>query len=231
MASSPFEAVGVFEYDSFALLPKIFPINATILLLIHGVLFSTFKQYDYLLLVCNVGWLAIALVAPGAPIAFANLLYNNGMKDNSTYFREILPLLSTANTLVTCLHYFKRERLNAFESIVLILPSTRSMLFTVLACDSIAIDSEFFTEAGLKYSISGAFSSGILLFGLTLFYYICLVKIMYFDTPPRWILSNPMDPEKLLLPAISSSPISFLFFYLSPLFLVSKEMAHCLCCI
>ncbi|KAH6555387.1 hypothetical protein KP509_1Z260000 [Ceratopteris richardii] len=172
MASSPFEA-GIFEYDSFALLPEIFPVNATILLLVHGVLFSTFKQYDYLLLVCNVGWLGspsviegalphrvlitIAPVAAGAPIAFANLLYNNGMKDNSTYFREILPLLSTASTLVTCLEYFKRERLNAFESIVLILPSTRSMLFTR--------DSEFSTEAGLKYSISGAFSSGILLFG------------------------------------------------------------------
>ncbi|KAH6554749.1 hypothetical protein KP509_1Z309800 [Ceratopteris richardii] len=461
MASSPFEA-GIFEYDSFALLPEIFPVNATILLLVHGVLFSTFKQYDYLLLVCNVGWLGspsviegalphrvlitIAPVAAGAPIAFANLLYNNGMKDNSTYFREILPLLSTASTLVTCLEYFKRERLNAFESIVLILPSTRSMLFTR--------DSEFSTEAGLKYSISGAFSSGILLFGfcrpirsmiygstgitnfeesaktftgyeltklgaqssgifmgisfiavgflfkitavsfraaiggagnscmkadystqptnqptnlvgynerneiprhqthrlyrrdptavsrlefigplvptqhsvplrplshginqarrelenqpgngfirhgkrrfgigagkqrgaehagalaktnpisaITLsvtmssyagipplagfrskFYLffaalscgayllafigivtsVISLKIMYFDTPPRWILSNPMDPEKLLLPAISSSPISFLFFYLSPLFLVSKEMARCLCCI
>ena len=54
--ASPFEA-GIFEYDSFALLPEIFPVNATILLLVHGVLFSTFKQYDYLLLVCNVGWL------------------------------------------------------------------------------------------------------------------------------------------------------------------------------
>ena len=52
---------------------------------------------------------------------------------------------------------------------------------------------------------------------------------MYFDTPKRWILYKLMDPEKLLLPAISSLPISFLFLYLSPLFLVTHEMARCLC--
>ena len=52
----------IFEHDSFALLPEIFPVNATILLPIHGVLFSTFKQYDYLLLVCNVGWLGLPSV-------------------------------------------------------------------------------------------------------------------------------------------------------------------------
>lgn len=106
------------------------------------------------------------------------------MKDNLTYFREILPLLSTASTIVICLDYFKRERLNAFESIVLISLPTRSMPLMIPACDSIAMysaiepqssrfyviaaskrDSEFSTEAGSKYSISGAFPPGILLFG------------------------------------------------------------------
>lgn len=51
---------GIFEHDFFALFPEIFPINATITLPIYGVPFSTFKQYDYLLLVCNAGW-------PGLP--------------------------------------------------------------------------------------------------------------------------------------------------------------------
>lgn len=57
-----FSLFGIFEHDSFALLPEIFPVNATIILPIHGVLFSTFKQYDYLLLVCNVGWLGLPSV-------------------------------------------------------------------------------------------------------------------------------------------------------------------------
>ena len=88
-----------------------------------------------------------------------------------------------------CLGYFKEESLNAFESIVLILLSTCSMLFMISAYDLIAMylaielqslcfyviaaskrDSEFSTEAGLKYFILGAFSSGILLFGCSMIY-------------------------------------------------------------
>ena len=40
-----------------AVSPEIFPINATLILLIHGVVFSTSKKYDYPPLVSNVGWL------------------------------------------------------------------------------------------------------------------------------------------------------------------------------
>lgn len=84
---------------------------------------------------------------------------------------------------------FKEESLNAFESIILILLSTCSMLFMISAYDLIAMylaielqslcfyviaaskrDSEFSTEAGLKYFILGAFSSGILLFGCSMIY-------------------------------------------------------------
>ena len=83
-----------------------------------------------------------------------------------------------------CLGYFKEESLNAFESIVLILLSTCSMLLMISAYDLIAMylaielqslcfyviaaskrKSEFSTEAGSKYLILGAFPSGILLFG------------------------------------------------------------------
>nr|QIA60841.1 NADH dehydrogenase subunit 2 [Makinoa crispata] len=186
----------MFEHDFLALLPEIFLINATIILLIYGVVFSTSKKYDYPPLVRNVGWLGllsvlitILLVAVGSPLAVANLVYNNLIIDNFTYFCQIFLLLSTASTMVMCLDYFKQESLNAFESIVLILFSTRSMLFMISAYDSIATylaielqslcfyviaasnrDSEFSTEAGLKYFILGAFSSGILLFGCSMIY-------------------------------------------------------------
>nr|YP_009277466.1 NADH dehydrogenase subunit 2 [Psilotum nudum]AOH05936.1 NADH dehydrogenase subunit 2 [Psilotum nudum] len=184
----------MFEHDFSALFPEIFLINATIILLLYGVFISTSKQYDYLPLVRNAGWLGllsvlitIVLVAAGAPLA--NPFYNNLMKDNLTYYCQIFLLLSTASTIVMCLDSFKQESLNAFESIVLILFPTRSMLFLISAYDSIAMylaiepqslcfyaiaaskrDSEFSTEAGLKYSISGAFSSGILLFGRSMIY-------------------------------------------------------------
>ncbi|KAJ1681434.1 hypothetical protein LUZ63_023344 [Rhynchospora breviuscula] len=119
-----------------AVFPEIFIINATFILLIHGVVFSTSKKDDYPPLVSNVGWLGLL------------------------------------------------SRFDAFEFIVLILLSTCSMLLMISAYDLIAMylaielqslcfyviaaskrKSEFSTEAGLKYLILGAFSSGILLFG------------------------------------------------------------------
>jgi proton-translocating NADH-quinone oxidoreductase chain N len=154
------------------------------------------KKYDYPPLVRNVGWLGllsvlitILLVAVGSPIAVANLVYNNLIIDNFTYFCQIFLLLSTVSTIVMCLDYSKQESSNAFESIVLILFSTCSMLFMISAYDLIAMylaielqslcfyviaaskrDSEFSAEAGLKYFILGAFSSGILLFGCSMIY-------------------------------------------------------------
>nr|QIA60546.1 NADH dehydrogenase subunit 2 [Odontoschisma grosseverrucosum] len=186
----------MFEHDFLALFPEIFLINATIILLIYGVVFSTSKKYDYPPLVRNVGWLGllsvlitILLVAVGSPIAVANLVYNNLIIDNFTYFCQIFLLLSTVSTIVMCLDYSKQESSNAFESIVLILFSTCSMLFMISAYDLIAMylaielqslcfyviaaskrDSEFSAEAGLKYFILGAFSSGILLFGCSMIY-------------------------------------------------------------
>lgn len=43
--------------------PEIFIINATFILLIHGVVFSTSKKFDYPPLVSNVGWLGLLSVA------------------------------------------------------------------------------------------------------------------------------------------------------------------------
>nr|WNI02107.1 NADH dehydrogenase subunit 2 [Dendrobium amplum] len=151
-----------------AVSPEIFLINATFILLIHGVFFSTSKKEDYPPLVSNVGWLG-----------FWNHFFR---KDNLTYFCQILPLLSTAGTISMCFDF--SEQFDASESIVLIPLPTRSMLLMISAHDSIAMylaiepqslcfyviaaskrKSEFSTEAGSKYLILGAFSSGILLFG------------------------------------------------------------------
>nr|QHR92126.1 NADH dehydrogenase subunit 2 [Picea sitchensis] len=181
-----------------AVFPEIFPINATLILLIHGVVFSTSKKYDYPPSASNVGWLGLPsvlitmlLLAAGAPLlTIAHFFRNHFLrKDDSTYFRQIFPLLSTAGTILMCFDYFEQERFNAFESIVSILPPTRSTLFMIPAHDSIAMylaiepqsscfyviaaskrNSEFPTEAGSKYSILGAFPPGISLFGCSMIY-------------------------------------------------------------
>nr|WRW54038.1 NADH dehydrogenase subunit 2 [Mesembryanthemum crystallinum] len=181
-----------------AVSPEIFLINATFILLIHGVVFSTSQKDDYPPLVSNVGWLGLVrylitllMLASGAPLlTIGHLFWNNLLKrDNFTYFCQILLLLSTAGTISMCFAFFEQERFDAFESIVLILLPTRSMLFMISAHDLIAMylaiepqslcfyvlaaskrKSEFSTEAGSKYLILGAFSSGILLFGCSMIY-------------------------------------------------------------
>nr|YP_009173828.1 NADH dehydrogenase subunit 2 [Populus tremula]YP_009178726.1 NADH dehydrogenase subunit 2 [Populus tremula x Populus alba]YP_009239018.1 NADH dehydrogenase subunit 2 [Salix purpurea]YP_009389166.1 NADH dehydrogenase subunit 2 [Populus davidiana]YP_009560670.1 NADH dehydrogenase subunit 2 [Populus alba]QTG40201.1 NADH dehydrogenase subunit 2 [Populus rotundifolia var. duclouxiana]UAJ48672.1 NADH dehydrogenase subunit 2 [Populus adenopoda]UAJ48723.1 NADH dehydrogenase subunit 2 [Populus tom len=181
-----------------AVSPEIFIINATSILLIHGVVFSTSKKYDYPPLVSNVGWLGLLsvlitllLLAAGAPLlTIAHLFWNHFFRrDNFTYFCQILLLLSTAGTISMCFDSSEQERFDAFEFIVLILLPTRSMLFMISAHDSIAMylaiepqslcfyviaaskrKSEFSTEAGSKYLILGAFPSGILLFGCSMIY-------------------------------------------------------------
>nr|YP_010035375.1 NADH dehydrogenase subunit 2 [Ageratum conyzoides]QQQ87766.1 NADH dehydrogenase subunit 2 [Ageratum conyzoides] len=167
-----------------AVSPEIFLINATFILLIHGVVFSTSKKFDYPPLVSNVGWLGLLSVT------IAHLFWNNLFRrDNFTYFCQILLLLSTAGTISMCFDSSEQERFDASESIVLIPLPTRSMLFMISAYDSIAMylaiepqslcfyviaaskrKSEFSTEAGSKYLILGAFSSGILLFGCSMIY-------------------------------------------------------------
>ncbi|KAJ1681671.1 hypothetical protein LUZ63_023108 [Rhynchospora breviuscula] len=57
------------------------------------------------------------------------------------------------------------------------------------------------------------------------FYYIRLVKRMFFDKPRTWILYEPMDREKSLLLAMTSSFITSSFPYPSPLFDLTHQMA------
>lgn len=59
----------------------------------------------------------------------------------------------------------------------------------------------------------------------TLFYYIRLAKRMFFDRPRTWILYEPMDRDKSLLLAMTSSFIISSFPYPSPLFDLTHQMA------
>jgi NADH-ubiquinone oxidoreductase chain 2 len=52
----------MFEHDFLAPFLEIFLINATIILLIYGVLLSTSKKYDYPPLVRNVNWFGLLSV-------------------------------------------------------------------------------------------------------------------------------------------------------------------------
>jgi len=212
----------MFDNDLIALLPEIFLINATIILLIYGVIFSANTQKntssiaDFQItrapvlkrntdlgstqsqlpaafveqrpIIRNVAWLAILCIfitvflCISAQSSTAILCYNTLIVDSFTFYFKIGLLISVACILLMSLQYFQQESFTAFESIILILLSTSSMLFMISAFDLITMylaielqslcfyvlaaskrNSEFSTEAGLKYFILGAFSSGILL--------------------------------------------------------------------
>nr|YP_009755778.1 NADH dehydrogenase subunit 2 [Gonatozygon brebissonii]QIQ23056.1 NADH dehydrogenase subunit 2 [Gonatozygon brebissonii] len=185
----------MFDNDFLALLPETFLVSATILLLIYGVVYSTSKQHAAQPNVRNIAWLGLCcifitlILLVTQPITTANLCYNNFILDNFTFSFKVGLLISTICTILMCLQYFQQEAGTPFESIILILMSTCSMMFLISAYDLIAMylaielqslcfyviaaskrNSEFSTEAGLKYFLLGAFSSGILLFGCSMIY-------------------------------------------------------------
>ena len=102
---------------------------------------------------------------------------------------KILTLIGSAATIVLARDYLAAERQEKFEFSILILLSTTGMLMLISAADLIALylglelmslalyvvaasnrDSVRSTEAGLKYFVLGALSSGMLLYGASLIY-------------------------------------------------------------
>ena len=185
----------LFDNDFGALFPELFLVCSVIFLLVYGVVYSTSKNKNYPILLNNISWLSILaliftlLLIINNPIKNASLLYNTLIIDDFTKFMKILVLLSSFFSIYISIDYIKQESINAFEYISLILLSTVSMLFLISSADFISLylaielqslsfyvlaaikrNSEFSTEAGLKYFLLGAFSSGLLLFGCSLIY-------------------------------------------------------------
>jgi NADH-quinone oxidoreductase subunit N len=102
---------------------------------------------------------------------------------------KILTLIGSAGTILLARDYLVAEKQDKFEFSILILLSTIGMLMLISAADLIALylglelmslalyvvaasdrDNVRSTEAGLKYFVLGALSSGMLLYGASLVY-------------------------------------------------------------
>ena len=109
--------------------------------------------------------------------------------DDFARFMKVLVLIGSAAAIVMSSDYFAAEGGAKFEYAILVLLSTLGMLLLVSAADLIALylglelmslclyvlaaiqrDSARATEAGLKYFVLGALSSGMLLYGASLIY-------------------------------------------------------------
>ena len=127
----------------------------------------------------------LAMLPPGKLVTFGGSF----IVDEFARFLKILTLLGSAAAIVMSVDYAKREGQERFEYSVLILLSTLGMLMLISAADLIALylglelmslplyvvaasyrSSLRATEAGLKYFVLGALSSGMLLYGASLIY-------------------------------------------------------------
>jgi NADH-quinone oxidoreductase subunit N len=109
--------------------------------------------------------------------------------DDFARFLKVLALIGSATTIAMSAHFFWHERREPFEYPILIMLSTVGMMMLISANDLIALylglelmslalyvlaaihrDNLRATEAGLKYFVLGALSSGMLLYGSSLIY-------------------------------------------------------------
>ena len=109
--------------------------------------------------------------------------------DGFARFLKLLAISGSAAAILMSFTYFSSTKQQRFEYPILILLSTTGMMMLISAADLIALylglelmslalyvvaaldrDSERSTEAGLKYFVLGALSSGMLLYGASLVY-------------------------------------------------------------
>ncbi|GGE44197.1 NADH-quinone oxidoreductase subunit N [Agaricicola taiwanensis] len=137
--------------------------------------------------------LAILIAALGLlfwlPGERSTIFNGSFLVDGFAVFFKILTLIGSIATLTMGLQFFKTEKFERYEFSILIVLATLGMLLMISANDLIALylglelqslaayviaaihrDNVRSTEAGLKYFVLGALSSGMLLYGASLIY-------------------------------------------------------------
>jgi len=174
--------------DAFVVMPEIMLALGAMAFLMLGV----FRRDDSTSLIT---WLSVLLlIAAGALVLFGGAgretaFDNSFVTDDFSRFMKTLTLIGSAVTIVMSVHFMRAERIERFEYPILVLLATLGMLMMISANDMISLymglelqslalyvvaalnrDSVRSTEAGLKYFVLGALSSGMLLYGCSLVY-------------------------------------------------------------
>jgi len=174
--------------DLIASLPELWLACGGMVLLMVGV----FHRGDATtsVMVLSVATVALALVLlwilqPTGASHYGGLFVN----DDFTFFMKSLVLIGALLTMSMSIGYAQREAMNRFEFPVLMVFATLGMLMMISANDLISLylglelqslslyvlaafrkDTLRSSEAGLKYFVLGALSSGMLLYGSSLVY-------------------------------------------------------------
>ena len=179
------------SWDFLALqpaLPEVFLAFSTMVLLMLGVFRGdghTRIISWFAVLVLGLTLLLVLDDLGGTRRAFGDVF----IVDAFAQFMKVLALIGSSFAVVMSLGYIEREKIARFEYPILFLFATLGMMMMISANDLIALylglelqslslyviaafrrDSTRSTEAGLKYFVLGALSSGMLLYGASMVY-------------------------------------------------------------
>ncbi|MBE7637590.1 NADH-quinone oxidoreductase subunit NuoN [Sneathiella sp. P13V-1] len=169
-------------------LPEIFLAVASMALLMVGVFRGNGSTglVSWLAVISMVIAAVLVLMGPEGTMVTFNDLYR---VDAFSNFMKLLALGASALALIMSMDFNAREKMDRFEFPVLIVIATLGMMVMISAYDLMSMylgielmslslyvtaafrrDSIRSTEAGLKYFVLGALSSGMLLYGCSLVY-------------------------------------------------------------
>nr|YP_007890617.1 NADH dehydrogenase subunit 2 [Jakoba bahamiensis]AGH24111.1 NADH dehydrogenase subunit 2 [Jakoba bahamiensis] len=185
----------MFQNDFQSMFLESYLCVALMILLVYGVIYSTSSKYSYPVLIKSVAWMCALSMVYGLFILFntptesKSILNSLAIHDDIAQFGKGIVLFSSISCLLISMRYFSSDRINFFEYGILILLATVGMLTIISSYDIMTMylaiefqslclyvlaafkrNSLLSAEAGLKYFILGAFSSGILLFGMSMIY-------------------------------------------------------------
>jgi NADH-quinone oxidoreductase subunit N len=176
-------------------IPALYPLLPEIVLGLGAMALLMFGVYRGERSVRTVDYASVALLIIAGLIVLAlpagKLVTFDGsfVVDDFARFLKVLAVIGSAAAILMSIDHAERERQQRFEYSILIVLSTLGMLMLISAADLIALyvglelmslplyvvaashrNSLRSTEAGLKYFVLGALSSGMLLYGASLVY-------------------------------------------------------------
>ena len=176
-------------------IPALYPLLPEIVLGLGAMALLMFGVYRGERSVRTVDYASVALLIIAGLIVLAlpagKLVTFDGsfVVDGFARFLKVLAIIGSAAAILMSIDHAERERQQRFEYSILIVLSTLGMLMLISAADLIALyvglelmslplyvvaashrNSLRSTEAGLKYFVLGALSSGMLLYGASLVY-------------------------------------------------------------
>jgi NADH-quinone oxidoreductase subunit N len=186
----------LFSLDFYPILPEFFFFFAILILIVAGVFFEKLNTTSISLVITTVSSHSLLIVFL-TTVLFLNqysfdgsiLFYHSFVSDNLSHFFKIFLAIVFFFYLLFVHSVYEKDKIYSFEFLILLLLSLLGyfliissynflIFYLTLELSSFCLYllasfkrfSLFSTESGLKYFILGAFSSGLLLFGISLLY-------------------------------------------------------------